>query len=278
MVEGDDGTWTEPKPTASRAYWLHEWTRPDAAPLVHSPWVLEPGATAAAWYSLNRAYVLEEPGSYHLRLCYDPALGTVGAADAPPGDVWIGTLEVDLGWIEILEPPEAERPVAEYLRKYTSACAPDPRGGPDEARAALAEKWPQSAYMLYVEFFALHATAEGGAHYGLRSPRGLAEIRSRVEAFRAAHPDFPLNHQLDTFVAWYAYGVACNLAYPPVVPPHVPTREQLLPVLDAARELRATAAASGDYGLRAEIEVCVGWAERAHRKHIDAALAGRDPE
>lgn len=275
------GEWREPELTQMGAYWVGQWASADAAPLIRKPWAIGPGV-ASMWYALNMVYSLHEPGRYHLKLVYDPKpemLQVPGIAAVPlPDDLVCERLEADLGWIEILEPPEAEKAVAEYLRKHTAACAENPLAYPGMARDVVAEKWPGSAYRPHVEFWALRTMAEGGAYQGLRTERWVADNRSRLEAFRAANPDFPLSHQLDTFVAWYAFGAAHDAAYPPIAPPNTPTREQVLRVLEAARELRAVAAESGDYGLRAEVEASIGAFELTWPKHIEAALAGREPE
>jgi len=278
------GGWREPRLAPGGAYWVREFSRPEAAPLVRSPWVLDSGATAVVWYSLNMLYDLSEPGRYHLKLRYESTPDMVylldrGARPAPD-ELWLGTLEADLGWLEILEPPETERDTAAFLSGHSAACAPSPNADPFGLTKAINEKWPGSAYLPYAEFYAMWAEARRGrSHHGFRQA-GLEELRQRAEAFRAAHPDFPLNHQLDTVVALYVYGLTPfpqrTLRVMGGTKP--PTRESVLRRYEAAGPLREAARASGDRGVMAEIEARIGWFELVYKSEIEAALAGREPE
>lgn len=282
-VETKTGQWEQAVLRGTDAYWVWAYNNRKRAPLVRAPWPLEPLAHALGWHSLNMVHSLHEPGRYHLRLVYDPRpemLQVPGDPVGPvPEDLVCERLEADLGWIEIIEPPESEKPVAEYLRKHAAACAASLWSGPYEHYAAVAERRPGSAYLPYLSFYAMGAEAQKGLQHGAHCASGMEDLRSEVEAFRAAYPDFPLNHQLGTLVAWYKYGVVHDTVYPPVAPPiPIPTREQVLALVQAGRDLKAVAQASEDRGLLAEVEAHVSWIELVHRKHIDAALAGREPE
>jgi len=282
LARGQAGEWAEPPLRFTQAYWLTRWASPDAFAMASRPWTLEAGAAATVWYSLNMLYSLHEPGRYHLRFVYAPTREMVAAEQwpvgAPEGGLWLGTLEVDLGAVEIAAPPDEERPAAEFLAANARACAPDPSAEPYAVHDVVAARWPTSVYLPYTEFYAMRTEAQSGLHEGWHKPSGLEALRSEVSAFRGAHPDFPLNHELDTIVARYAYGVAVRTAYPLDAHERVPKRAEVLAVLEAGRGLLETARASGDYGLAADMAATVGRTEWAYRKHIDAALAGRDPE
>jgi len=281
-VEDAGGEWSEPGLRLAGACWLRLWTSPEAAAVTRVPWSVEPGESVRVWCSLNMVYSLHEQGRYHLKLVSDPKPEMVqvpgAAAHAAPVDLVCEQLEADLGWVEIVAPPEAERLAAAYLSEHGSACAPSLWSGPYEHYAAVAEGWPGSAYLPYALFYAMRAEAQRGLQHGAHFAGGVEELRSGVEAFRAAHPDFPLNHQLDTLLAWYKYGVVHDTVYPPVAPPiPVPTRQQVLSLVQAGRDLKAVARISEDRGLMAEIDAQVDWIELVHRDHIEAALAGREP-
>lgn len=282
LVEGRDGVWAEPRIRGTETYWLAGCMRSEVRPFIHRLLPLDPGQAIAVWYSLNMVYALYEPGRYRLRVVYAPSPEMVAVADesarARAGDLWLGKLEVDLGTVEILAPPDEERAAAEFLLGRACACAPNPYAEPYAVRDVVAARWPTSVYLPYAEFYAMRTEARSGLHEGWHKPSGLEALRAEVAAFREAHSDFPLNHELDTIVARYAYGVAVRTAYPLDAHERLPKRSEVLALLQAGRELLETARRSGDYGLAAEMEATVGWTEWAYRKHIEAALAGRDPE
>jgi len=280
VVEGAGRDWSEPRLRVATSYWVCAWGSSTSADLVRRPWVLPAGGAASMWYSLNMVYDVRQPGRYHLRLLYSstPDMLPERQAEAAPADLWCGELEADLGWIEILEPPETERDAAAYLGEHSAACAPSPLFDPYAVSEAVAAKWPGSVYLPYTEYYAMWAEARTGLSHVAHKANGLEELRARAAAFGERYPDFPLAAQLDTIVACYAHGLAHDTAYPIEGNLQPPSSGQLVALLEAGRQLRATARASGDWGVAAEMALVADRLEQIHRADIGAAVPGWRPQ
>ncbi len=248
----------------NRGSWLWvpiggEWQRSK-----RRPWVLGPGEAAWTWHNLATFCELHEPGRHHLVLQYEPQpsmLRISGDETSPlPDNLWCAALEVDLGWIEILEPPEAERPLVEKLAARAYACWP--KGEiPDRSLAPeVAAEAPTSVYVPYLEFYSMVARTR----HSLMRPDRLERLRAEVRAFRERNPGFPLDYQLDVLLARCEYFSAIGEVVFARDHRLTPTAEQLARVPPLAQALREAAAASGDAGLVCEMEAWIGLAERQY--------------
>ena len=177
-------------------------------PDLRLPWEIPARGSAYMWIEFSDFYPLDEPGRYHITFDYaarrEMLVGWPPAGPPPDGG-WEGTLEADAGWVNVTEPPEADRELADYLveRRRKSTCPlalvsfEEVFRFGDEAEARR-ERFARSVYEPYVAFCEIQYWAYWGAYDG--EPMRL--LMEKMDRLAVACPDFPLLYQFPTLTAY----------------------------------------------------------------------------
>lgn len=222
------------------------------------PWVVAPGELAFEWLDLLDYMDPLAPGVYTVSVEYDARASMLQRPlhpeDPVPERIWEGRLEADVGPLVVREPTGEDAEAAEVLRDAKESFG-ILRYTPD-FRTHLTAEHPTSTYTLYARFWEIWRQAwcdsAPGGYWG-----GEPEAQQAADQFVADYPDFPLNYQLSTLVAWSQRQAWREDAPPPA--------ERWRPILEAAR-------ATGDLSLVQYMELGLATAEY----HYEEALKAKE--
>jgi hypothetical protein len=231
------------------------------------PLTVEPDATAFMWFDLLTLYPLDRPGRYHLLFRYrsDPSkLTDPDDPTKPATAAAVNEITIDAGWVTIAPPTGVDREAADAVirwRQETHRALSAGLGTGDEDPAI--ERSPTFRFWRDASHWARTASVATDDVRGAR----------RMEAFVAAHPDFPLNYRFPVAMAAGRYGLVELRAFyqaagPDARPGSVASPETLAELEARRQEMLGAARATGDYYV---YECCLARAWFAQRLREELA-------
>ena len=217
------------------------------------PWIIPPGATAFLWLDLLQFIPLHSPGRFHIVALYEARptmLARPGSDDTVPNNVWTGRLQANAGWVTVREPLADSLAASRLLLGY----AQDRHlvisaGDAVRQRSELITRFPDSPQAVYARFYDTWFRSQIASSGFVRRE----DLTEAIQAFQAQSPDFPLTYQFPTALAFHDWVWQADKVQRQALEGRVGA-EALDRLSALAGVLRQTAEATGDYGLRGEVE------------------------